>query len=118
MTHCRPRCKALLCIPLFIGLAFLFGLIVKLLWNALMPDIFGLPIITYWQAIGLLLLTHILFHGKHCGHFKSHGHGHQWRENFAEKIAEMTPEQRERFQKEWDQGCCFSDHTKSQRTDK
>jgi hypothetical protein len=44
-----------------IGLAFLFGWVVMLLWNWLMPDIFGLKRVTYWQAWGLLILCCILF---------------------------------------------------------
>ncbi len=44
-------------------MAFLFGWLVMLLWNWLMPAIFGLPAITYWQAWGLLLLSHILVKG-------------------------------------------------------
>jgi hypothetical protein len=44
-----------------IGLVFLFGWILMLLWNWLMPDIFGLKRIGYWQAWGLLLLSCILF---------------------------------------------------------
>ncbi len=40
--------------------AFLFGWLVMLLWNWLMPDIFGLPRIGYWQGWGLVLLAHIL----------------------------------------------------------
>jgi len=43
--------------------AFLFGWIVMLLWNWLMPDIFGLKEITYWQGWGLVLLSHILIKG-------------------------------------------------------
>jgi hypothetical protein len=46
-----------------IGFLFLCGLIVMLLWNWLMPDIFGLKRLTYWQAWGLLILCHILFKG-------------------------------------------------------
>jgi|GEM_PF-746199 len=46
-----------------IGLAFLFGWIVMLLWNWLMPDIFGLKRVTYWQAWGLFILCSILFKG-------------------------------------------------------
>jgi hypothetical protein len=38
-----------------------FGYVVLLLWNWLMPDIFGLRAITYLQAIGLLLLVRVLF---------------------------------------------------------
>ena len=52
--------------------AFLFGWAVMLLWNALMPEIFGLPLITYWQGWGLVLLSHILLKGGWGGHG---GHG-------------------------------------------
>jgi hypothetical protein len=44
-----------------IGAAFLFGLVIMWLWNWLMPLIFGLPEVTYWQGIGLLILSSILF---------------------------------------------------------
>jgi hypothetical protein len=43
-----------------IGALFLFGWIVMLLWNWLMPEIFGLKEVTYWQAWGLLILSCIL----------------------------------------------------------
>ena len=49
-----------------LGFLFLFGWAVMLLWNWLMPDIFGLKTLTYWQAWGLLVLTSILF--KNPGH--------------------------------------------------
>jgi hypothetical protein len=39
---------------------FVVGFIVLWLWNWLMPDIFGLPRITLWQAWGLLILAHLL----------------------------------------------------------
>lgn len=42
------------------GLLFLFGWVVMLLWNWLMPEIFGLKSIGYWQAWGLLALSCIL----------------------------------------------------------
>ncbi|TFG85262.1 MAG: hypothetical protein E4H20_00740 [Spirochaetales bacterium] len=48
-----------------IGLLALFGWIVMLLWNWLMPDIFGLKRLDYWQAWGLLALCTILFKGMH-----------------------------------------------------
>jgi len=38
-----------------------FGYVVQLLWNWLMPEIFGLKAITYLQAVGLLLLSRLLF---------------------------------------------------------
>ncbi len=46
-----------------IGLLAGFGLIVMLLWNWLMPEIFGLKPLNYWQAWGLLILSWILFKG-------------------------------------------------------
>jgi hypothetical protein len=38
-----------------------FGNAVLYLWNELMPDLFGLPSISYWQAVGLLCLSWCLF---------------------------------------------------------
>jgi uncharacterized membrane protein YraQ (UPF0718 family) len=46
----------------------LFGWIIVWLWNWLMPLIFGLPTITFWQGVGLFILAKILFGG-----FSSHG---------------------------------------------
>ena len=49
--------KHLVFIPLFcLGYITLFGWIVMALWNCLMPDLFGLSAISFWQAAGLLLL--------------------------------------------------------------
>ncbi|MDD5065645.1 MAG: hypothetical protein PHF84_01230 [bacterium] len=48
--------------------AFLFGYVVQHLWNWLMPALFGLAAITYWQAFGLVLLCKILFGGFPPGH--------------------------------------------------
>lgn len=57
--------------------AFLFGWLVMVLWNWLMPEIFGLPVITYWQGWGLVLLSHILVKGgwgSHGGSDSKKGH--------------------------------------------
>jgi hypothetical protein len=45
--------------------ALVFGLAVKALWNWIMPTIFGLTVITYWQAFGIIILSKILFSGIH-----------------------------------------------------
>ena len=52
-----------------IAACFAFGLAIMLLWNWLMPMIFGLTVITYWQGIGILALASILF-----GRFGGGGH--------------------------------------------
>jgi hypothetical protein len=43
------------------GLALLFGFVVMWLWNGLMPRIFKLPTIGYWEGWGLVVLSSILF---------------------------------------------------------
>ncbi|MDR1130685.1 MAG: hypothetical protein LBK96_06870 [Prevotellaceae bacterium] len=79
-----------------IGLAAIagFGAIVMLLWNWLMPVIFGLTSISIWQALGLLALARILFSGMGAGRFG--GMGHQ-RNPIHEKWMRMTPEERKEF---------------------
>jgi len=46
-----------------IGFALLIGYIIMLLWNWLMPAIFGLVTINYWQAVGIIILAKFLFGG-------------------------------------------------------
>lgn len=46
-----------------VGFAFLFGYVIMLLWNWLMPMIFGLTEISYWQAVGIIILAKLLFGG-------------------------------------------------------
>lgn len=63
--------KILFFILLGIAVAFLFGYIVMHLWNWLMPDLFGLPEIGYWKALGVLLFAKIIFgFGGGGGHSK------------------------------------------------
>ena len=71
----------------------LFGFIVKWLWNWLLPAIFtGAHLITFWQALGLLLLTRILFGSWHGG-----GNGGKHRRRKLEQWEALTPEEREKF---------------------
>jgi hypothetical protein len=71
----------------------LFGFAIMQLWNWLMPAIFGLKVITFVQALGLLLLSKILFGG-----FHRHGGGRGWkRGQWEARWAAMTEEEREKF---------------------
>lgn len=79
------------------------GWIVKILWNALLPVIFGLPALTLWQAIGLLVLSRILLGGPRRGHWRG-GHGH-WRHKMAEKWARMTPEEKAEWKEKMRSRC-------------
>jgi hypothetical protein len=69
------------------------GEIVLLLWNALLPPLFGWPRIGFWQALGLLVLCRILF-GGHGFHGSPRS---KFRRRLAERCEAMTPEERERF---------------------
>jgi len=72
-----------------------FGQAVLQLWNWLVPPIFGLPALTFWQAVGLLALSWILF-----GSWRGFGHrGRHWRHGMHERLERMTPEERENFRK-------------------
>lgn len=53
--------KVIFFIILGVAIAFLVGYIVMRLWNWLMPELFGLPVVGYWQAVGILILAKIIF---------------------------------------------------------
>ena len=55
--------------------ALIFGWLVELLWNWLMPNLFNLKGITYWQAVGIMLLAKLIFGG--LGRHPRPGRGYQ-----------------------------------------
>jgi hypothetical protein len=78
--------------PLVMVVVVLFvaigGWAVQFLWNWLLPDLFGLRQITFWQALGLLALCRILFGG-----FGGRGGSGSY---YSRRWQHMTPEERER----------------------
>lgn len=91
-----------------------FGFVTMSLWNWLVPELFNGPVITFWQALGLFLLSKILFSGFGG---KSHGHnqnsyGAQWKKRFVDKVSSLSPEEREAFkQKMKDKWCRWDEST-------
>jgi hypothetical protein len=69
----------------------LIGLVTVGLWNLLMPEILGLPPISFWQALGLLLLSRLLF-----GRFGGLG-SRMRRARFVRGWKDLSPEERQRF---------------------
>jgi hypothetical protein len=69
-----------------------FGEVVMRLWNWLMPGLFHLPMITFVQALGLLVLSKLLFGG-----FHRHSGGRGWKRGMNQRWEQMSPEERERF---------------------
>lgn len=81
-------------VPLAILLIAILGFVVMSLWNWLTPTLFGWHPINFWQALGILLLSKILFGGFRGGHAGGHMHG---RHRMMERWEQMTPEEREKF---------------------
>ena len=73
------------------------------LWNWLTPAVFGWHAITIWQALGLLVLSKILFGGFRGGR----GYGEHWRGRMKERWEKMTPEEREKFRQGMAGRCGF-----------
>ncbi|BBV91880.1 MAG: hypothetical protein E6661_04650 [Enterobacter sp.] len=96
------------------------GLLVMSLWNALLPAILGVKAIGFWQALGILVLSRILFGGLgfRPGMFGAHRRMH-------ERWMNMTPEQREAFIQQRREGfgrhgrghCGWHDHRDDKRDD-
>ena len=83
-----------------VPIAILFGLtfIVMWLWNAILPEIIYVKTISYWQAMGILVLSKILFGGfSKCGNQSYGSH----KRKFINKIKNMSPEERTKFKEEW-----------------
>lgn len=88
-------------------MAFLFGWIIMLLWNWLMPEIFGLGTITYWQGYGIFFLAKILFGfggGDHSGSSKKKSKKEKpIRDEIGKEIkAEIRKEFKKEFDREYD----------------
>ncbi len=96
----RRVMKMVMFFVMFVVFCFVVGLVVEHLWNWLMPTLFGLKRITYWQAVGLLVLCKILLGGFHK-HGGARGHNwnakREWKRRMHERWATMSDEERAAF---------------------
>lgn len=102
--------KCIGAVILFSLFAFALAWVTRLLWNWLVPSLFGGPIITYLEAAGLMILGRLLIggfsggkggrcSGNNCdtGSGWGHGkHGH-WKKRWESKMEGMTAEEKEKF---------------------
>ena len=98
--NCKTKCwtKCLAMIPLVLAGIAALGYVVMLLWNWLLPALFdGTHEINYFQAVGVLVLSKILFGMRGHGSCHQRWHRHRWEH--------MSPEEREKFQAGMS-GCC------------
>ena len=75
------------------------SLVVMLLWNALVPELFRGPVLGFWQAAGLLVLSRILFGGfqrRERWERMTPEERTRFREGYA-RWSQMTPEERAEF---------------------
>lgn len=85
--------RGLMFAPFAVLFVAVFGFVVMSLWNWLMPTLFGWKLVSFWQAVGLVILSKILFGG-----FRGHPGRHRyWRHRMMERWEQMTPEERDKF---------------------
>ncbi|HQU40500.1 MAG TPA: hypothetical protein PLI89_11580 [Chitinophagales bacterium] len=97
---------------ILLGVAFIFlmGYATMLLWNWLIPEIFSGPVITFVQALGLLLLVKLLTGFGHWGGkgHKHHSYGHgkmHWKKKWEAKMAGMNDDEKEKFKEMYYRRC-------------
>ncbi|MEO5995651.1 MAG: hypothetical protein ABIN89_03040 [Chitinophagaceae bacterium] len=95
----RKIVKVLFILPLAM---LAFGLVVMYLWNATLPAVIHVTTINFWQALGILLLSKILFGGFRGGWG---GRQRHWKNEMQSKLSTMTPEEKEKFKQDWKDRC-------------
>ncbi|MET0244447.1 MAG: hypothetical protein ABW174_13300 [Flavitalea sp.] len=95
--------KGLIIAACALAAAGALSFIVMSLWNMILPAaITGVNPITFWQALGLLILSKILFSGFNGGWKQKR---QMWKERMNEKLQNMTPEEREKFKQDLRNRC-------------
>ena len=90
--------KKVFIVLFFAGLMVALVWVVMLIWNAILPDVIGVTEVNYWQMLGIIFLSKLLFGGNKFGSKKHKDKkGRQWRE----KYQSMSDEEKEAFKSEW-----------------
>ena len=93
--------KFVACVALGVLAIFVFGWVTMSLWNWLVPVLFAGPVITFWQALGLFLLSKILFSGfggGKRGWHRPHPAEAHWKNKLYAKFSSMSPDERAALQ--------------------
>jgi hypothetical protein len=88
---------------LILAMVFVLPVVVMLLWNAILPDAIGVNTINYWEALGIFILSKILFGGFGPGR-RSHKMNHR-KAKMKERFMEMDEEEKSAFKEEWKKRC-------------
>jgi hypothetical protein len=101
MKHGFKGRKLFFIIPFaLLGLA-VFTEILMLLWNNVLVQVVHVSAVSFWQALGLLVLSKILFGGFRGAHWGRS----QWKRNMMQRWDNMTPEEKDKFRGEWEKRC-------------
>jgi membrane protein implicated in regulation of membrane protease activity len=93
--------KFLFIIPFVLLALAVFTGAVMLLWNNVLAQVVHVSTISFWQALGILVLSKILFGG-----FRGAQWGrHEWRKRMMQRWEHMSPEEKEKFRNEWQERC-------------
>ncbi|MFT3781235.1 MAG: hypothetical protein QM790_04400 [Nibricoccus sp.] len=113
----KNRCCGKWCflIPFVVaGFVALFTYAVYALWNGVLAEVVPVKAITYWQALGILVLSKLLFggfphrRGGPCGHFREHMMAKRWEAASPEEREKIRDEMRRRFG-DWPRPWCCGD---------
>lgn len=105
--------KITACVLLAIMGVFVVGFVTMHLWNWLVPVLFNGPVVTIWQALGLLLLSKLLFWGFGGKDRRCDGKRAKWRAQWNQKFSSMTPEEREAVKQRMKQKWCSWDEKRA-----
>ena len=92
------RCKCWRGFFILIPIAIFFAVsaLVMLLWNSVLPFVFAIKAITFWQAAGIFVLSRILFGNFGFGRHRRYP---SWR--FKKRFFDMTDEEKQQFKEKW-----------------
>jgi Ca2+/H+ antiporter, TMEM165/GDT1 family len=94
-------------IPLLIVGIFVVSGVVMLLWNWIIPGISTLSPLTYWQAMGIFILSRILFGGfRFHSHRGGYRHVHRFHTKIKDRFMDMNEDEKQQFKNQWKKRCC------------
>ena len=97
-TFMRKR-KFLFIVPFAIAAIFLLPWAVMYLWNTVLVAVLHVSIITYWQALGIFILSKLLFGGNMMG--GRHKRGGEMNGHMRDKFMNMTQDEKDAFKQRW-----------------
>ena len=100
MTHPRRRSRGFFFLLLILLLVAALAGIVMGLWNAILPEVLGVKPVTYWQALGILILSRILLGGFRIGN----GGRSSWAKRRGQ-WSRLSEEEKAKMKEAWRKRC-------------